>query len=65
MTRQGKGFGEGEKPTLSEEGIRPTAMVLQRMTQPSFQVVLMAEYGAQAAPHEAIQDEKRPNRARA
>jgi hypothetical protein len=32
LTRQGEGFGQGEKPTLSEEGIRPTAMVLQRMT---------------------------------
>ena len=37
LARQGVGFGHGEKPPLSEEGIRPAAMVLQGMTQPPFQ----------------------------
>ena len=56
LARQGVGFGHGEKPPLSEEGIRPAAMVLQGMTQPPFQVVLTAEYGAQPASYKAIQD---------
>ena len=50
------GFGHGEKPTLSEEGIGPAAVVLPGMTQPTLQVVLMAQDGAQTAPYEAIED---------
>ena len=63
LARQGVGFGHGEKPPLSEEGIGPAAMVFQSVTQPPFQVVLTTEYGAQTAPHQAIQDaEDRPLR---
>lgn len=56
LARQSVGFGHGEKPPLSEEGIGPAAMVLPSMSHPSFQVVMTAQYGAQTAPYKAIHD---------